>query len=164
MTRSPRNEIAAYRRANPNRGAVPPEYARIEDRGAAAVEFAIVMPLLLLLVCGIVDFGRMLNVQISLSGAAREGARWAALRLDTTTSTSVPSRVNQAAPDITSPGPVTQVVSSCPASPQPTDHARVRANYTYTMLTPLSAVAGLFGGAVSGTITLTGWGDMRCGG
>jgi len=53
---------------------------RSADRGSAAVEFAMVLPLLLLLVFGIIDFGRMLNAKITLNEAAREGARSAALQ------------------------------------------------------------------------------------
>jgi Flp pilus assembly protein TadG len=98
---------------------------RRSERGAAAVEFAIVMPLVLLLVCGIVDFGRMLNVQITLSAAAREGARWEALRLPTTTGVSTASRVVTAAPGV-APAPTTAIVSSCPASPSPTQNAAER--------------------------------------
>lgn len=45
------------------------------DRGAAAVEFAIVVPLLLLILLALVDFGRLFYVQVSLAGASREGAR-----------------------------------------------------------------------------------------
>jgi Flp pilus assembly protein TadG len=135
---------------------------RSEARGAAAVEFAIVLPIVLLLVCGIVDFGRMLNVQISLSGAAREGARWAALRLDSTTGVSVASRVTTAAPDVTAPA--TAVLSSCPANPSPTQNASVTVTTTYTLITPLSVLGGLFGGGVPGSVTLTGRGVMRCGG
>ena len=52
------------------------------DRGAAAVEFALVLPLLLLLVLGIFEFGRVFNIQISLSNAAREGARHMAVHDD----------------------------------------------------------------------------------
>ncbi len=37
------------------------------------------VPALLLIVFGLIDFGRALNAQISLTGAAREGARLAAL-------------------------------------------------------------------------------------
>ena len=55
------------RRASSRRGA--------RDRGAAAVEFALLLPLLLLIVFGIIDFGRALNAQITLTQAAREGAR-----------------------------------------------------------------------------------------
>lgn len=49
------------------------------DRGAAAVEMALVLPVLLFLLMGMIDFGRMFNAQIQLSQAAREGVRLAAL-------------------------------------------------------------------------------------
>ncbi|WP_026556464.1 TadE/TadG family type IV pilus assembly protein [Arthrobacter sp. 35W] len=49
------------------------------ERGAAAVEFALLLPVLLLLVIGIMEFGRAYNIQISASQAAREGARYAAV-------------------------------------------------------------------------------------
>lgn len=47
--------------------------------GAAAVEFAFVAPLLVLLVFGMIEFGRMIMVQQILVNAAREGARKAVL-------------------------------------------------------------------------------------
>lgn len=45
------------------------------ERGAAMVEMAIVLPVLLLLVFGIIDFGRLYNTQVTLTHAAREGIR-----------------------------------------------------------------------------------------
>jgi Flp pilus assembly pilin Flp len=45
------------------------------QRGAAAVEFALIVPLLVSLVLGVIDFGMALGQNISLQGAAREGAR-----------------------------------------------------------------------------------------
>ncbi|MET3719023.1 TadE/TadG family type IV pilus assembly protein [Arthrobacter sp. UYEF21] len=45
------------------------------ESGAVAVEFALVAPLLLALVAGIVEFSFVYNTQISLSQAAREAAR-----------------------------------------------------------------------------------------
>lgn len=44
-------------------------------RGVAAVEFAFVLPLLLLLLVGIWELGRILHVQTILNGAARDAAR-----------------------------------------------------------------------------------------
>jgi len=44
-------------------------------RGAAAVEFALVLPILLFTVVGILELGRLLQVQQILANAAREGAR-----------------------------------------------------------------------------------------
>jgi Flp pilus assembly protein TadG len=49
------------------------------EKGAAAVEFALVMPLLLLLVFGIIEFGFVFNRYISVTHAAREGVRELAL-------------------------------------------------------------------------------------
>ena len=48
-----------------------------ERRGAAVVEFAIVAPVLLLLLLGMIECGRMIMVQQSITTAAREGARTA---------------------------------------------------------------------------------------
>ena len=45
--------------------------------GVALVEFALVAPILILLVLGIVEFGWVFNGFVSLNGAAREGARYA---------------------------------------------------------------------------------------
>jgi Flp pilus assembly protein TadG len=45
------------------------------QRGAAAVEFALVLPLLLALVLGVVDLGLAVYTQSVLSNASREGAR-----------------------------------------------------------------------------------------
>ena len=48
------------------------------DSGAALVEMALVMPLLLLMVLGVGDFGRVLYRAITLSHAARAGAAYGA--------------------------------------------------------------------------------------
>jgi len=46
-----------------------------DERGQSLVELALVLPLLLLLVVGIIDFGRAYNNYIIITNAAREGAR-----------------------------------------------------------------------------------------
>jgi Flp pilus assembly protein TadG len=47
--------------------------------GMAAVEFAIILPVLLLLVCGIIDFGQVYYQVHLVNEAARAGARLAAV-------------------------------------------------------------------------------------
>lgn len=49
------------------------------ERGQALVEFALVIIPLMLLVLGIVEFGWLLNGQITVTSSAREGARLAAV-------------------------------------------------------------------------------------
>lgn len=49
----------------------------VGDDGAAAVEFAIIMPFLVLLTLGIVDYGSLMNMAAGLFGAARAGAEYA---------------------------------------------------------------------------------------
>ena len=53
--------------------------SRHSERGAELIEFALVLPLLLLLVLGIVDFGFMFQRMEVVTNAAREGARLAVL-------------------------------------------------------------------------------------
>jgi Flp pilus assembly protein TadG len=52
---------------------------RASDKGAVVVEFALVVPLLLLLVFGIVDFGWMMNRDMLVDNASRDGVRVASL-------------------------------------------------------------------------------------
>ena len=49
---------------------------RGED-GQAMVEFALILPIFLLILCGIIDFGWLFYNQLSLNKACREGARYA---------------------------------------------------------------------------------------
>jgi Flp pilus assembly protein TadG len=45
------------------------------DRGAAALEFAILLPVLLLMLYGFIEGSRMYQARLAMSYAAREGAR-----------------------------------------------------------------------------------------
>lgn len=73
--------------ARPGGGAAARERSRgvslRGERGAAAVEFALIIALLLTILIGIVQFGRAYSEVVVLTGAAREGARLAAVREST---------------------------------------------------------------------------------
>jgi Flp pilus assembly protein TadG len=58
--------------------------SRASERGAAVVEFALVAPLLLLLVFGMISYGYMLSFRQALSQGAAEGARAAAVTVGST--------------------------------------------------------------------------------
>ncbi len=128
------------------------------DRGAAAVEFALLLPLLLLILFGIIDFGRALNAQITLTQAAREGARLAALGVPSAT---VITRAQTAATGL-SPVTVT-VTSTCPVNAGTGVDAVVTVTYTFSFITPVGAFAAMVGTATFGsTLPLTATGDMPC--
>lgn len=56
---------------------------RQEDRGATLVEFALVIPVLLILLFGLIDFGYSWSQNLSVKHAAREGARLASVDAET---------------------------------------------------------------------------------
>lgn len=119
-----------------------------QSRGAVAVEFALVAPILLALVAGIVEFSHAYNQQISVTQAAREAARTMAIKNSQAEA--------QAAASAGAPGLNTAAFSYSftPASCSAGANANVTITYTTNTLT------GLFGS----DITLTGVGAMRCGG
>src|SRR5918999_1240462 len=49
------------------------------ERGAALVEFALILPVLLLLVFGMIDFGKAINYWLDANHLAAEGARHVAV-------------------------------------------------------------------------------------
>lgn len=53
---------------------------RSRERGQSLVETAIVVPVLLLLLAAVIDFGRAFDAYIVLTNAAREGARFGSVR------------------------------------------------------------------------------------
>ncbi len=53
-----------------------------DEHGAAAVEFALVLPLLLILVMGTIEWGRFFFLQQLVVNAAREGARAGSVAVD----------------------------------------------------------------------------------
>jgi Flp pilus assembly protein TadG len=137
----------------------PPRGGRgARDRGAAAVEFALCLPLLLLIVFGIIDFGRALNAQITLTQAAREGVRLAALGYS---NAAIQARADAAAPGLS--GLSVTIAANCPAGAGPTANAEVDVSYSFSFITPVGAIAGMFGGSGFGSpIVLTAQGVMPC--
>jgi Flp pilus assembly protein TadG len=124
------------------------------ERGAAAVEFAIILPVLVLIVFGIVQFSIQYNRQQGLHAAAREGARLASL--PQTTQDEIGDRVTDALEGIsfdTSP-----TVSVSPSATQPCDQ-RSGETVVVTVQTTSDVDIPLWG---SQTVDLTGRGEFRC--
>ena len=66
-------------RTAPDRGRVP---VRSADRGSATVEFALVLPLVLVIVLGLVQVGLVVRDRLLVEAAARAAARAAAVQED----------------------------------------------------------------------------------
>lgn len=124
-----------------------------QDRGecgAAAVEFALVVPMLLVLLLGIVEFSRAYHAQSAVSAAAREGARAMAIQDDVDAAL---EHTVAAAPTL-QPTLTASHVEVSLASCAPGQTVAVTVSY------PFSFVTDAFGDG----LTLTGHGVMRCGG
>ena len=157
------------------------------DRGAAAVEMAFVLPVLLFLLMGIIDFGHAYSTQIQLSAAAREGVRLASLNttgVATGTAaenpygnTAIQARVHAAAGGVPNPTVVNvaTVPANCPATadsvcivycPVPGvsgSTATVVVTTHFTWITGITAMSSFFGSSAFPTPTsIQVTGVMRC--
>ena len=136
-----------------------------KERGAAAVEMAIVLPLLLMVIGGLVDFGRAFYLNAVITNASREGARMVAMGYDTTRAQ---TRVNTALGTPSALGALTPNISftTCPnGANTATSTVSIpsgAANNQFHWLV-LNVVPSFFGGNVPAP-TLTATGSMRCGG
>jgi Flp pilus assembly protein TadG len=129
------------------------------QRGAVAVEFALIMPILCLLVFGIIEFGYMLNRDMIIGNASRDGARAASLG-DTYAQikTGVESELAASGIPIT-PATGTTITISCKkpdgtvcSSAYDTDAVSgsttiVSVKYDYTLITPM--ISSILGNVVT---------------
>ena len=115
-----------------------------DDTGAVVVEFALILPFLLLLVFGIISFGAVYNSQIALQGAAREGARALALGNDPVAAANGATGI-----DIT-----VSTLRSCPVDPDEDDFATVQTSRDVDFRIPFFSFD---------TLNLMATASMRCG-
>jgi Flp pilus assembly protein TadG len=131
------------------------------ERGAELIEFALVLPILLVIVGGIIDFGFLFQRYEVLTNAAREGARVAVL--PGYTNADVSARVNQYLTAGGVPAGATVTVGAAQSIPVgggaciSVRPVTVTFPHQYTTLGPLLT---LVGGSL-GTTTLTATSSMR---
>lgn len=117
------------------------------ERGAVAVEFALIAPILLLLIVAIVEFSYFYNLQISVTQAAREAARTMAI---TNNTGKAQAAAVAGAPSISLSPSNVGLSGSC------TPGATVKATVTFSA----PSLTGFF----TPSITVTGQGAMQCNG
>ena len=132
------------------------------DRGAAAVEFALVAPLLIFVIFALVDVGMMFHTKASIAAGAREAVR-GAMYDSLATTTTIANRINTFTTFDVTPAQITY--TKCPATTDPTfstSRASVAVAYPYAYITPVNSLAGFFGVPMSATIMIRETATFRC--
>lgn len=144
------------------------------QRGLAAVEFAIVAPVLLLLMLGVAEFGRALFQYNTLAKAVRDAARYYSVNafVGSTTTEDATAKIRAAnlvqygnrdgAGDLLLPGGA-PVVTASTATDGTGTYVTVSASYTFTFLPgdPLAGLFGWFGSTLANPLVLTSTVTMR---
>lgn len=115
-----------------------------DRRGAAVVEFAIIFPVLAMLIFGVIDFGRAFFLRNNLVAAAREGARSGAVMTfpcDGTAADAMRTRVRAYVTTFGGDAPTdAQITVSTPGACSggvPTDVQVGVSNYAFVPITPI---------------------------
>ena len=111
-------------------------------KGQSLVEFALVLPLILLILMGIVEFGLMFNSYLTINNASREGARLASVggtdvEVETRVET-VSTTLNLANIDVT--------VNPAQGFRDRGDPCTVTVDYTYDLITPI--ISNILGNSI----------------
>src|SRR5512139_3857495 len=119
------------------------------EAGASAVEFAIILPILVLLIFGIIEFSVALYDKAMITNASREGAGAGIVyRVPSVTDGKITNVVNSylGSSLITFGAPVTANTTVTRIGYNPGDELKVTVNYNYTFLIIPSFVTSLSGG------------------
>ena len=132
---------------------------RQSETGAELIEMALVLPLLLALLFGIVEFGFLFQRYVFLTNAAAEGARVASL--PGYSQADVQARVAEYAAASNISGITATSVGATIAGPGgswPGSQVTVTYTYNYQFIGPLAA---LLGGSMNPSVTLTSRSTVR---
>lgn len=130
------------------------------------MEFAVVVPIFLLVVMGIIDFGVGLKSWIQVTNAAREAARYGAVHCaegdidGTPVSDLVVDRAVDSATGLDLDSSKVTVSGNCDAG-HATESLSVSIDYDYKLISPLGGLMSFLGGGIPSTITLSSSADMR---
>jgi Flp pilus assembly protein TadG len=137
------------------------------EKGASAVEFAIILPLLVIMVFGIIEFGLLFYDKAVVTNASREAARAGIVfQPDPRVSTNEIEYVglNYCGSRLVTfgngPGPIVTVPSG--ACEYSGDELAVTVTYQYEFLLLPDFLVNLFSGSMPGTIDVSAVTRMRC--
>ena len=119
--------------------------------GQAMVEFAVLLPIIILVLVGIMEFGMIFNAYLTINAASREGARVASVGAD---DAEITSTVTNFTPTLDSTS-ISVAVAPDDTTRTHGDSAVVSVEYIYTINTPIIR------NILSSTITLHAQTTMR---
>jgi hypothetical protein len=129
------------------------------ERGQALVEFSLIIPIFLLLVFAIVDFGMGLYSWITVTNAAREGARIGTVGADTAT---IKARVRDTAGNLDNENLTVDVTNAVDDGGDPGESVSVHVDYQYHLITPVSSILNIIsGGSLGPTLDFSSTSEMR---
>jgi TadE-like protein len=135
------------------------------DSGAALVEFALVLPVLILMLFGMLEFGKVFNYWIDQTHLANEGARWAVVNNGNPGS----------CPDGSTPASLQAYIKCQADTKELRDNVQVRVLTTGAVGSPVTVCVryqtpvpivhtisnAFFGGGIASTVPVTGSSTMR---
>ncbi len=128
------------------------------EKGQAMVEFALILPILILLLCGIIDFGWIFGNQVVLSNATRESARYMAMNYDPTATSAANKAVAvDVLDDLVPPAVIPSNMTVTFSAVVGTDSTSVTVGVSY----PLKVLTPLVGVILGNTFTISASTSMR---
>ena len=129
--------------------------SRGSERGQTLVEFALILPVMLLMLFALVDFGRAFYTWLLVTNAAREGARVAATQQGTT---AVQTRINDALGGLDAAElSITLTNVQGPRG----EAVEVDLEYNFVFVTPVGNILTLVSGGTLDTPAITSHSSMR---
>lgn len=126
------------------------------EGGQSLVEFTLVLPIFLLVLFAIIDFGMAFNAWITVTNSAREGARVGTVGKP---AGDIEQRVRDTASALEQANLTVTVTNAEGASGE---SVVVDVSYAYSLITPLSNIMGMVsGGSIGDTLNLSSTADMR---
>ncbi len=141
---------------------------KLGERGATAVELALVLPVLLIMIMGIIEFGNLFRVMLTMHKASQFGTRMAVTGMgyeDGTRMSYIESATKRILDDL--PGQPAEVTVSSwsgvsasgggrEGNPgMPCELVEVKVDYDYEPVTPLAGLLSYYGGGFVDKISLS---------
>lgn len=110
------------------------------ENGQSMVELALTLPVLLMLLCGILDFGWIFSNKLATTYSCREGARYGVIYAGATDlNTLIVDKVKASSPEYAKDSLIITTLLTVPSDPESGD-VTVKVLYKFKVLTPFASV------------------------